>query len=182
VTCTPPSTCTFSCLGENYDIDLDPTTGCEQVDSPLNNHLQGAATDFHPGGLPCDDSSSAINLSGQMLSDLQIHENPSVAGFDPASGSAPDWFTVVGNGGTFCQDDVTLYLQVANSSYPTCYALTFSDTSGDRYTCATDANGYCAISQSSGSYHDGDTLWWEVSKTCSTDSTESVSYTITGHL
>lgn len=171
--------CKFSCIGESYDVNGNPSDGCELADAPVGNHTQGVAV--FVGSFPCDDGSSSQNITGQMPSDTRVHENPPVTGFDVASGSAPDYFHIYASGGSFCQNDANLSLQVFNSVHASCYALTLTNVHPNDY-CATDSGGHCSISNSSGSYGDGTDIYVTVSKTCSTAATENVTYAVTGHL
>lgn len=171
--------CAFSCQGEHYDVNQDASDGCEKVDAPIQNHATTTATNL--GSVSCHDDSSAQNLSGIMPSDDRVHENPGVIGFNPATGAAPDYWTIVGSGGT-CDDDLNLTLTVTGSSKATCYMLNATASSGENYNCAITTGTSCSISNGSGSYSDGDTIDWWVSRTCSAATPESVSYTITGHL
>jgi hypothetical protein len=173
--------CFFSCQGEHYDIDQDASDGCEKVDSPLENHSVATATNL--GSVGCNDGDSAQNLSGILPSDDRVHEDPGVIGFDSATGAAPDYWTIVGSGGTFCQDDLNLTLTVTGSSNATCYMLNATTSSGDGpYSCAITSGTSCSILNGSGSYSDGDTINWWVSRTCTAATPEAPTYTITGHL
>ena len=80
-------TCTFSCVGENYDVDGSPLNGCEVGDIPTGNHAQAAAG--RVGVVDCVDSRTFAS-SGLIPSDTRRHENPGIAGFGAASGAAPD--------------------------------------------------------------------------------------------
>ncbi|MEO7111105.1 MAG: hypothetical protein ABI183_11765, partial [Polyangiaceae bacterium] len=66
---------------------------------------------------------------------------------------------------------------------PTCYMLTATTTGGHGpYNCAVDLTGSCKISNGKSSYDNNATIVWYVSRTCAAAASESVSYTITGHL
>lgn len=172
-------TCVFRCAGENYDVDGDIGTGCEQSDAPTGNHSSGGAVDL--GSMPCNDGSSNPNISGVMVSDAREH-SPAILGFNATTGSAPDYYTIYADGGTLCQNDINISLVVSGSSSPTCYKLT-ADTSKGPYTCQTSSGGSCSISKGSGSYNDNTTILIKVEKTCPASSVrERVTYTVTGHL
>lgn len=174
------SECAFACQGEHYDVNDDASDGCEVTDTPTGNHQASSAFDL--GSASCHDDSSAQNLSGVMPSDRRAHEDPTVSGHQPTTGAAPDYWTIVGSGGT-CYNDLNLTLTLTGAKSPSCYTLTATTSGHGPYTC-TPPNGqnYCDISNGSGSYDDGATIVWFVTKTCSTAETEDVSYTITGHL
>lgn len=180
VTCQGGTTCTFSCQGENYDVNNSQGDGCEAVDSPQGNHTQSAPA--NEGAVSCNDGNGhTVHFTGQLLSDKRVHETPAVVGFDTASGSAPDWYSINGTGGSFCQNDVTLTLSVQGSGSPTCYKLTVI-TDKHTYTCQTDATGNCGINQTVSQYSDGSTLLIEVQKTCGTNLIENVTTIVDGHL
>lgn len=169
--------CQFSCSGERYDVDGNPGNGCEISDAPLSNHTQSSA--FYEGSFSCNDGSGP-NIAGKIISDERTHEYPSVAGFDPSSGSAPDWYRVYASGG-FCNNDIDLELQVNGSTCPTGYRLTVHTDIHTR-TCNTNSGGYCRINFSTGEYSDDTSIYIVVSKTASTSCRESKNYTVTGHL
>jgi hypothetical protein len=181
VTCDVSRTCTFSCQGENYDVNNDPSDGCEVTDSPQGNHTQ--STPVVPGGTfsGCDSGVPVMLFSGTLPSDRSVHEQPAIVGFDASSGSAPDWISITPTTSPFCQNDIVATLNVMASSFPTCYKLTI--ISGlNMYTCQTTASGSCSISHNTGGqFADGASVLFEVSKTCSATETESVAYEVDGH-
>ncbi len=171
--------CSFSCMGESYDVDNDISNGCEKTDSPLGNHAIGAAVDV--GSFPCTDGSSNRNISGSMHSDQRTHGNPPVPGFDAMSGSAPDWYQLYADGG-FCQNEVVLTLNADGTGNLACYRLTVYTNNGT-YSCDTNANGDCTVNENgTGAYSDNTNIQIEVRKTCPATSPGSVTYTVTGHL
>ncbi len=176
VTCTSMQACTFSCQGEKYDVDNDATTGCEVTDGTTGNH--STATASNGGTYDCFDSST-ISLGGLVPSDTRVHENPTIAGFDVASGSAPDFIALHASGGTFCVNDVNLTL-TAGLGTPACLHLDVITDKGG-WSCAPPAGGACTISQGSGSYSGGTIVSVKVSRTCSA-AAGSLPYTLTGHL
>jgi hypothetical protein len=177
VTCANGTTCTFSCQGENYDVDGNAANGCEVPDAPVGNHTKSTAADEGQ----VSDCDSPFTFGGTLVSDARVHENPAVVGFDTPSGSAPDWYQVEGVGHTFCQNDIVVTLQVNGSKSPTCYSFQVISDKND-YTCQANASGTCGFNDSGGQYSDNTELYFEVFKTCSTSVTESVTYTISGHL
>jgi hypothetical protein len=178
VTCTG-SKCTFSCQGENYDVNADPTDGCEIVDAPLANHKQDQG--IKVGSFSCTDGSSAQNIEGKLPSDARAHEGPAIEGFVTASGSAPDYFIIHASGGV-CTNDVNLDLQMTNATQSGCYRLTVNTDKNGGQTCSVDATGHCGITNGSGSYGDGSDITVIVEKTCSSASNDNPTYKITGHL
>jgi hypothetical protein len=182
VTCANGTTCTFSCQGENYDVDDNEADGCEVPDAPQGNHTQSTAA--NEGDVSdCDSGTTEFTITGLLVSDTRVHEDPAVVGFDTASGSAPDWYSIFGVGHTLCENDIVMTLAVQGSQSPACYAFTVI-TDENTYNCQTDATGTCGFDDDSGGqFSDNTTIYIEVSKTCSSASlTESVSYTVSGHL
>ncbi len=182
VTCQNGNTCTFSCQGENYDVDNNPANGCEAVDNPQGNHAQ--ASSANDGSVSdCDSGGVDFTLTGRILSDKRVHENAAIVGFDATSGSAPDWQYVIGVGHTFCANDVVVTLTINGSSQPSCYQLNVK-TDKVSYSCTTGGTGQCSINHNSGGQFSDDTpVYFEVSKTCSSATLdENVTYSLTGHL
>lgn len=175
VSCTDGG-CTFSCPGENYDVDQSPVSGCEVVDAPLANHQLSSAVG--QGSLPCNDS-SVLTAAGAMPSDTRVHENPAVTGFAVTEGAAPDFLSVNATGGTFCVNDVALQFTVTGASNLACYRLTVTTDKGT-YPCTTSAAGSCSITQGSGSYSGGTTISLNVARTCAA-APAAARYSVTGH-
>jgi hypothetical protein len=171
--------CALSCTGEHYDVNGDPSDGCEVADSPLANHQQADAIDV--GTFSCQDGASAQNLTGMLPSDVRVHESPTVAGLSATTGAAPDYFVIHASGGA-CTDDVNLDLQVTGARSPTCFKLTVNTNKNGGQTCATDTTGHCAITNGSSSYGDGSDIVVIVEKTCSSATTDATTYAVTGHL
>lgn len=169
--------CVFRCAGESYDVNGSIADGCEQTDNPTGNHLAGGAIDR--GSFPCDDGSSNPNISGVLISDAREH-SPAIQGFQPTTGSAPDFFKLFADGG-LCVNDLNVTLTVTGSGNPSCYRLVV-DTSNGPYACQTNGSGSCSISQGTGSYADNTNMLFRIEKTCLTNVSERVSYTVTGHL
>ncbi len=183
VTCEQPN-CTYSCQGENYDVDANKTNGCEVADPVTGNHTKNTAT--FVGDRNCKDGSSNPNIgvatTVRLPSDSTVHEGPSVDGFDAATGSASDYYRVHGTGSLLCTNQVVLTLQMTGSAHPGCYHLRV-ETNKNTYTCDTDGTGKCTINQTGNSKWDDDTdIFIDVSKRnvagCGAD---NPSYTVTGH-
>jgi hypothetical protein len=196
VTCNGSMACTFSCQGESYDVNNSPADGCEVADAPQGNHTKSSAAS--EGSVSdCDSGGIDFSFNGQLPSDKQAHANPAVVGFDATSGSAPDWYGIVGVGHTFCDNDLVAQLCVQGSSSPGCYKLTVMGT--NTYSCQPDASGCCpkdpnpggscsgavanaGICQNNGGqFDDNTTVYFEVQKTCTTSVIENVTYTVDGH-
>jgi hypothetical protein len=177
VTCNALQQCTFSCQGENYDSNALTSDGCEVIEAAPGNHTQPTAADA--GSYHCFDSST-FSLNGQLPSDARVHESPAVLGFDSASGSAPDWYSMLAAGG-FCTDDYVITLTVQGATSPACFKLTVI-TDQSTSSCSTDGSASCTLSAPGGAYTDGSLIALEVQRTCSTATTDAPSYTVTGHL
>lgn len=175
VTCADGG-CTFSCKGQNYDVDRNAGNGCEVVDAPLGNHATSGAVSA--GSVPCNDG-SLISATGIIPSDTTVHENPAVTGFVDAQGAAPDFLSVATNGGTFCVNDIGLTLTVTTAPNLACYRLTVTTDNGS-WSCTSSASGTCSITQGSGSYSGGTTTMLKVERTCSAAGA-SGRYTVAGH-
>jgi hypothetical protein len=178
VTCQGGSICTFTCQGEHYDLDNDPANGCERTDPVQGNHIQQSAVPL--GSVSCNDSPLST-FSGVILSDRRVHENPAIPGFDAASGSAPDWYSVVASGGAFCSDDIVATITTTGGSASLCYKLTVI-TDQHTYSTAVSGNGSASISHAGNQYSDGSPIFFKVEKTCSTAIIEAVNYTVSYHL
>jgi hypothetical protein len=200
VTCEN-GTCTFSCQGENYDVDGDETDGCEVPAVPQGDHEESSAG--NAGTAPeCDDGGIQFTVSGNLPSDTRVHEDPSVAGFDSTTGSAPDWFALTPIQGSLCDNDIVMQLCVTGSSFPSCYELTVI-TNEFTLGCQTNTSGCCppdpnpagscggtttgsGICQNNGQEFSDTSpetpILIEVSKTCSTSMSDDAKFNVGGHL
>lgn len=182
VTCNQP-TCTFSCRGEKYDVDGAKANGCEVSDPTTGNHGPNTAIDLGDHG--CKDGDE-LEFSGKLPSDSAVHESPSIDGFDPQTGSAPDWFKVRGTGSITCVNNIDYTLTVTGSAYKDCYRLHIS-TNKNEYDCDTSATtGSCRIAPDGSSKYDDDTIIsFVVSKRnavgCKAAQEDAPSYTVSGH-
>jgi hypothetical protein len=181
VACTNKA-CVLTCDATDYDVDGDPTNGCE-VPDPTDDHVQASAVDLGSAG--CNDGSSAQNLFGTLASDHAAH-NPEPAGFDSVTGSAPDYFKIKGTGG-LCTDDANFELQMQlPAKQMGCYELhLLTDKNNGGQSCQTDLSGHCSITNGTASYSDNSELFLWVVKlpTCTADKfPDDGAYNITGHL
>ena len=109
--------CTITCNGENYDVNGLLADGCEVAAicpasqgnnvCPVDHHTQANAAGA--GSYPCDDGSSAQNMTGTVPSDNRTHV-PAIDGFNTGTGAAADYFSINATGGLTCQDDANLNL------------------------------------------------------------------------
>ncbi|MBS1878486.1 MAG: hypothetical protein JST31_03130 [Actinobacteria bacterium] len=167
----------MTCQAENYDLDGSLANGCEVAQPHPGITTQGTAS--YLGEKDCFDSTT-LSFSGILLSDQRAHTNPGVLGFDMGSGSAPGWFVVSATGGTFCQDDISLSLTVSGSGNLSCFKLNVLTNNGT-YSAQASAAGTASISEPSGSYSDGTSIFFQLQRVCAA-SPQQVSYAVTGHL
>ncbi|MCW5832906.1 MAG: hypothetical protein KIS78_10895 [Labilithrix sp.] len=187
VGCNQP-VCTFSCQGEKYNVDNDKSDGCEVSDPYVGNHDTNNATNLGDHG--CSDSDiltmpSTASLPARLPSDSEVHANPSIVGFDSATGSAADYYKVRGTGSILCVNNIDYTLTMTGSAYPSCYHLHIA-TDKDSYDCDTNASGTCRINPSGSSkYSDNSTITFIVSKRdvagCKAAQRDNPSYRVSGH-
>jgi hypothetical protein len=170
------SSCGFTCRSENYDVDNNPADGCEVPDSPTGNHIIAFATS--QGSRNCIDSNT-FSFGGKLVNDTRTHD-PLVNGFDVSSGSAPDYLSLSATGG-LCINDLSVQFQTSGGSASVCYKLTVNTNSG-AFLCTTSGSGSCMISQGSGAYANGTTIFFKVERTCPSTPQQNVNYIISGHL
>jgi hypothetical protein len=195
--------CVITCDANHYDVNGDPSDGCEVADAcavqtgsttinpacgpsssdPIDDHTQANAA--FVGSFPCDDGSSQQHIAAIIPSDDRPH-NPMADNFDVVTGSAPDYFKISATGGTFCQDDANLDIQMsAPVAHKGCYQLHLLTDKNGGQSCTTDSNGHCSITNGSGSYSDGSTIYVWVLKSPSCTAAQfpdDAPYVITGHL
>jgi hypothetical protein len=181
--CVDPTngTCGISCRGDNWDVDGDPTDGCEVAESDPNDHLQSMPTKFPD--TDCNDGTSQNSFSGHLLSDLRAHANPTVAGYDPVAGAAPHYFAVFSSGGTFCQDDYSLTFTTTGGADVPCYKATIITDKIVNTVYITGA-GSGTVTGGAGSYTDNSTIVFAIEKSCSSGSVgdADVAFTVSYHL
>lgn len=181
VECNQPN-CSFSCQGESYNVDNDKNTGCEIADSVSGNHTANTATDL--GDIGCSDDGTPVNFSGRLPSDSEVHENPSINGFNTTTGSAPDFYKIFAPGSITCLNNFDLTLKVTGSSNLSCYNLRVQTDKNDK-TCDTGTTGECSVSAGSPAYQDKTYITVTVSKR-NTAACNAVranpTYTVKGHL
>jgi hypothetical protein len=179
-TCVDPSTslCGLTCKGENYDVDNNPVNGCERFDGTPPGHTQGTAQ-----SLPSQDcfDTSLGSFSQVIMSDARVHTNPTVTGFNAATGAAPDWWSVFANGGFACTNDFSVTLSTGGGGTSPCYTLTVITNLVTQSCLATGSSG-CNVSHGSGAYGSSTVIFFKVEKTCSSATWEAVNYSVQFHL
>ncbi|MEO6419870.1 MAG: hypothetical protein ABIP39_10710 [Polyangiaceae bacterium] len=171
------SSCTFTCQGENFDVDKDSTNGCEAPDTVPPGHTVLSAASL--GSVSCLDAATVF--TGKIVSDARTHTNPAVDGFNSFSGSAPDiWVakTVDPDAG-ICDGSYSVSIvTTGGSTTGTCYRLIVSSglLGSDQVDLSGDATA--TITGLAGSYTPGNDVRFTVKKTCNTTTTESVSYAV----
>ncbi len=171
------SSCTFTCQGENFDVDKDPTTGCEAPDTVPPGHTAFSAASL--GTLSCLDAATVF--TGKIVSDARTHTNPTVDGFNAFSGSAPDlWVaTTTSPDAGVCNGSYAVSIvTTGGSATGNCYRLIVS--SGLLGSAQVDLSGddTATLTGAAGAYTPGNDVRFTVKKTCNTAVTESVSYSV----
>jgi hypothetical protein len=172
--CVDPaaSRCDITCRGDNYDVDGNPANGCERLDLG-GGHTQATATSLGSGD--CNASGSFV---GTILSDGRQHANPQVNGFDASTGSAPDWWTVVGTGGVFCSVNLLeVTITTSGGSSPgQCYRLTIDVGTGS--PIFRSIGGDDSVTIENVEYPDNSRIYFKIEKTCGTSVREAVRYSV----
>lgn len=184
VSCVDPAAkkCGMTCRGENYDVDNNPSNGCERNHPTPPGHTQTIAAAAYRGSKSCSDGASTDSFSATLLSDTRVHTNPPVDSFSATVGSAPDFWRVYADGGLCVNDlDVTI-TTVGGSSANKCYRLTVITNNGPR-SVDVSGSGSANISSGSGSYSDDTDIYFKIEKICAAGTPqEAVTYTIRYHL
>jgi hypothetical protein len=176
--------CTFSCVGENYDVDNNALNGCEVL-HPGTSHTTASA--FPLGSWPCNDGSLA-NFGLQLESDQRAHV-PTPAAFNGTVGDSPDVWSVLATGSGGCYNDYGItFTTSGGSAAAPCYQLVFQ-TNKKTVTLTTTGSGMattsdnCSVFSPSCDYDNNTTIYFTVQKTCSVAAVqESVNYTVSFHL
>jgi hypothetical protein len=167
----------YSCRGENYDVNNNISDGCERL-QPLAAHTLVTASFL--GSVSCQDA-DVRTVSGVLYSDSRIHMNPTVTAFDGATGSAPEWYSAHADGGFFCLNDYAVIFTTSGGTATTCYQLTLR-TNQLETTMTVSGNGSVSRSSFSSSYADDTTVYFTVEKICGPPVQEAINYTISFHL
>ena len=171
----------MTCQGDYYDLDGSIDDGCEVAATPAGDHTEVVA--LSEGSQSCADTPGFTPITGNLPSDARVHADPSLVGFDPVTGSAPDWFSFNATGGDFCVDDVAVTLTMSASAYPSCYKLTVVTDKLGTLSGETNSSGVTTVTSNGASaYTDASTVYLEVQKVCSLPKVDAPSFTITGHL
>jgi CARDB len=178
------------CRGEYYDIDGSPQNGCERA-QPSTGHTTSDSSRLL-GAKTCNDTVSKTTFSGTILSDTREHTTPTVPGFDPAVGSAPEWYRIqaLGTIGPACVNDLRATITTTGGSSAKCYRL-WVGFAGDpklynggfyvSYSQDVSGNGSAVLDGQAFSYDSGTIGYFEVVRTCAA-APAAVSYTVTFHL
>lgn len=166
----------ITCSGENYDVNGDPSDGCERLHSG-SNHSNTTAISL--GSLSCSDS-LRMGLSNQIFSDSRTH-SPMPTGFSGVVGSAPDYYSVRATGGQFCLNDGAFEFKTSGGGTTDCYRFTVTT---DRTSVSVLLNGQGSGSFRKGStfYGNNSTVYIKIEKTCSLPTQEAVTYSVSFNL
>jgi len=93
---TASATCDITCLGDYYDLDGNPATGCEALDEPDQSSASSAVAITLPDTNDPTAQSNPLNVTAYAYGDDREHE-PSPA---QRPYGTPDWWavTAVGQG------------------------------------------------------------------------------------
>ena len=172
----------LTCSGENYDVNGSVFDGCE-VAQPNPGHTS-QFTARHLANT--DDCSEGLTTTGQILSDARRHTNPGVLDFDPLVGSAPAWVRMHVDDTNGCAEFYDVNILTTGGAVANCYAFTIMwDADEDSQTgsetiplSGTGSGGVENTWDVTGTLDDSATFYFKMEKTCSTATTEAVSYTI----
>lgn len=171
--------CSMTCFGEKYDVNGSLADGCELQDSPTGHHTQGTASYY--GSQGCT-SGTFANFTGTIPADGRSH---AFSGFDAASGSAPDWFSIYGTGAGLCSNDYGGTFSVSGGSASSCYQLAVTTDGSGTSSWTTSGTGGSISFESPGvvgQYSSGSYIYVKVSRVCSTSAGEAPTYSIDLHL
>ncbi|MFT4041339.1 MAG: hypothetical protein QM692_24365 [Thermomicrobiales bacterium] len=170
--------CTFNCLGDTYDVDNNPATGCEKVDA---NGAHTSASAVALGDVNACDGSGFTTSSRALYSDARAHVSPAVPDFDITVGAAPQWWVVRATGGGFCNNDLGVVMNLTGAT-ANCYRLTvFTDK--QTYTAVNTAGPVASIVDNvAGAYSSNTNIFFKVEKICTSPRREAMTYSITFHL
>ncbi|MDB4929640.1 MAG: Tryptophan synthase alpha chain [Myxococcaceae bacterium] len=170
----------LTCGASTYDVNGLAADGCEVSDDAIAGHTQSTAA-VRPS-LGCSDTSSSSVNGARIVSDARTH-SPPPPGFVGTVGAAPDWYSVLATGGTFCANNYGVTIVTSGgSSAGSCYSVTLIT---DRTTVSMAVSGSGSNTMSStafGLYTENSTVYFRVEKTCSLPVRENVSYTLSYHL
>ena len=173
--------CSFSCRGDNYDLNGDPSDGCELADDSAPGHPGAPAGDR--GSKARDDAGSLDAMTGKVISDGRVHENPTIPGLCPRS-APPRLLGSDRHRRRLLHQRLHLHLHHLGRRQHPCYLFSVDS---DRYSDFVILTGSQTGSLSAGSfvspaYGSDTTIQIGVQKICSVMTKEAVNYLIRYHL
>jgi hypothetical protein len=175
------SVCGLTCKGGYYDVNNNPTDGCEMFDTLAEKRVQDKSISL--GNHSCFDDNGGI-FNGVMYSDARSHQNPSAPGFDPAVGAAPHWFLINATGGGGCVNDLQVDLVMGGTS--DCYRLSvytnLKQASVPIKSAGPGQPNRASITLGVSSYTDNSQIFFKVEKTCGPNVREVAEYGASYHL
>ena len=171
--------CTLTCAGANYDVDGIASDGCEVSDDFVAGHTMASPALAASQG--CSDTVIGTLSGGRIVSDGRAH-NPAPPGYDATTGSASDWWGVLGTGGSLCADNYAATITTSGGSSAACYRLTLITDRGSASTAVSGSGSATVSNLGFGLYTDNTMIYFHVEKTCPASVAENVSYTISFHL
>lgn len=166
------SACTFTCKGENYDVNGNPADGCEQ-ESTFTAH--SAETAAYLGSFSCVDTAGG-SFTGAIHSDARVHEDSAIPGFVPDVGAAPQWRRAFANSSQFfCSNNVEFSLTMTGGASDCYKATVITDkvTRSENIVGGTARISLGPFSQ----YTTGSNIYFVVEKTCGPEVREVANYT-----
>ena len=168
--------CTYSCLGEWYDIDGNLENGCEVRDSPVGGHSTLNPTDLGVG--ECQSPAFDLQLSGLILSDR--HQHPSLSLKENAT--TDDWFSITPAEG--CEGNLSFQF-ITTGGFELkeqCYQATFFTNMGS-YSLSTSGEESVILKSEVQAIYNSGTIYIKVEKLlnptqCLSNANEQVTYFI----
>jgi len=171
---------TLTCGETTYDANGLASDGCEVVDDSVAGHTQATARARPSQG--CSDTTLGTINGVRIPSDARPH-SPAPQGFVATVGAAPDWYSVLATGGTFCANNYGVTVVTSGgSSAGSCYVVTLL-TDRTSVSMAVSGSGSNTMSSTAfGLYTENTTVYLRVEKVCTLPLQESVEYTLSYHL
>ncbi len=160
---------TFTCQGNRWDVDGHLATGCEAT-NPHTGYDKDHAQDL--GSRACHIPQT---INGTMFADTRQHGS-GLPGFNPATGSVPQWYRVKSSGGLLgipCGLPPAYKLTMSGGASG-CYQFTMIVGSGLPLTVPV-VNGVAAMPLIS-NLQIGQTAYFGVEKICAQAISEAVTY------
>jgi len=165
----------LTCHGSVYDVDGDPTNGCEIRHNP-SGPTRESAIDL--GSKGC---ATRTRFTGRIVSDARPHD-PAPPGFDDTTGAAPNFWRAIATGGNASQcpngQKFDAIIATSGGSGPgPCYRLTVFNGAGFVYG-TRDVSGSGITGIHNIIYPSNADLIFKFEKICGTNVREDINVTI----